>query len=338
MGKEISYLKSILAHWEKSVIDYIPNIFLSIIVMLLFFIIAKIAKKYIFKIYSTATAKTNNNYIEIAYIFSIVIYGFFIISGVFIALQILGLEKVLTKLLAGAGVLGIIAGFAFKDVASNLFAGLLLKVQQPFGKDDWVEIDNTYGKVIELGWITTTIKTVPGQQVFVPNQLIYNNTFTSYTAFHKRRVIFESGVSYGDDLELVKRAALEEARLVESVLPDEPIDFYFTEIGSSTYNFQLRFWIHFENNVDYKQASSDIIMRIKKRFEKEDICIAYTVTTLDFGVKGGVNVFDKPLQIELDSDNSIDVTAKDVVTPMQINEKMVDSVDIPQKPVTVKKE
>jgi small conductance mechanosensitive channel len=38
---------------------------------------------------------------------------------------------------------------------------------------------------------------------------------------------------------------------------------------------------------------SDIIMQIKKRFEQENICIAYPVTTLDFGVKGGVNLFDK---------------------------------------------
>uniref|UniRef100_UPI003906492C mechanosensitive ion channel domain-containing protein n=1 Tax=Ornithobacterium rhinotracheale TaxID=28251 RepID=UPI003906492C len=65
--------------------------------------------------------------------------------------------------------MGIIAGFAFKDVASNLFAGLLLKAQSPFKKDDWVNINGTYGRVTQVGWITTSIKTVPGQEVFVPN-------------------------------------------------------------------------------------------------------------------------------------------------------------------------
>ena len=299
MDKQFTYLEGILAHWEKSVLSYLPKLFLSIIVVLLFYFLAKIAKKYILKLY----AKAATNYIEIGYIVSTIVYIFFIVSGIFIALQILGLEQVLTKLLAGAGVLGIIAGFAFKDVASNLFAGLLLKIQQPFGKDDWVEIDSTFGKVIEIGWITTDIKTVTGQQVFVPNQLIYNNTFTSYTAFHKRRVVFSSGVSYGDDLTLVKTVALQEAAQVPNVLADEPIDFYFTDIGASTYNFELRFWIHFENNIDYKQASSDIIMRIKKRFEQENISLAYSVTTLDFGVKGGVNIFDKPINLTV-NDNA----------------------------------
>ena len=41
---------------------------------------------------------------------------------------------------------------------------------------------------------------------------------------------------------------------------------------------------------------NDIIMSIKKRFEEEQISIAYNVTSLDFGVKGGVNIFDKPIK------------------------------------------
>jgi small conductance mechanosensitive channel len=215
-----------------------------------------------------------------------------------LALQILGLESVLTKMLAGAGIIGIVAGFAFKDIASNLFAGLLLKMQHPFKKGDWVDIDNSYGVISELGWITTTINTVPGQEVFVPNQLIYNSTFTNYSTFEKRRIILESGVSYGDDLEHVRSVALDEIKKTEGLLPDEAMDFYYTNIGNSAYNFQLRFWITFNTNNDHKIAMNDIIMRIKKRFEQENISIAYPVTTLDFGVKGGVNLFDKDINLK----------------------------------------
>ena len=43
---------------------------------------------------------------------------------------------------------------------------------------------------------------------------------------------------------------------------------------------------------------SDIIIRIKKRFDEEHISIAYPVTSLDFGVKGGVNLFDKEVKIQ----------------------------------------
>jgi len=294
MDKSIPYIKKLMLNWEDSVLAYLPDVFLAIVILILFVLLAKFVRRIILKFYSE-TIKVHQ---DIANIVASVIYFFFILSGVFLALQILGLESVLTKLLAGAGIIGIVAGFAFKDIASNLFAGLLLKSQQPFKKGDWVSIDDSYGVVEELGWITTTIHTVPGQEVFVPNQLIYNSTFTNFSTFHKRRIILESGVSYGDDLEHVKSVALDEVKKIEELLPNEDVDFYFTEIGNSAYNFQLRFWIEFKNNNDFQKAMSDIIIRIKKRFEQENISIAYPVTTLDFGVKGGVNLFDKDINIK----------------------------------------
>lgn len=205
--------------------------------------------------------------------------------------------------MAGAGIVGIVAGFAFKDIASNAFAGLLLNIQRPFKKGDWIEIDGTYGTVSEISWLTTAVTTVPGQEVFVPNQIIYSNTFTNFSTYNKRRIILKSGVSYGDDLEHVKTVAIDEIKKINELLPNEDVDFYFTEIGNSAYNFQLRFWIKFNSNNDYRKAMSDAIISIKKRFEKENISIAYPVTTLDFGVKGGVNLFDHDITVK-NSDQS----------------------------------
>ena len=291
MDESITYIKKLMQNWEESVLDYLPDVFLAIVILILFILLAKFVKRITLKFY----AKNIKVHPDIASIIASIIFFFFILSGVFLALQILGLEGVLTKMLAGAGIVGIVAGFAFKDIASNLFAGLFLKMHRPFKKGDWVNIDNSYGVVEELGWITTTINTVPGQEVFVPNQLIYNSTFTNFSTFHKRRIILESGVSYGDDLEHVKSVALDEVKKIEELLPNEKMDFFFTKIGNSAYNFQLRFWIEFNSNDDFQKAMSDIIIRVKKRFEQENISIAYPVTTLDFGVKGGVNLFDRDI-------------------------------------------
>jgi len=291
MDESITYIKKIMQNWEDSVLAYLPDVFLAIVILILFILLAKFVRRITLKFY----AKNIKVHPEIASIIASIIFFFFILSGVFLALQILGLEGVLTKMLAGAGIVGIVAGFAFKDIASNLFAGLFLKMHHPFKKGDWVNIDNSYGVVEELGWITTTINTVPGQEVFVPNQLIYNSTFTNFSTSHKRRIILESGVSYGDDLEHVKSVALDEVKKIEELLPNEKMDFFFTKIGNSAYNFQLRFWIKFNSNDDFQKAMSDIIIRVKKRFEQENISIAYPVTTLDFGVKGGVNLFDRDI-------------------------------------------
>lgn len=289
--QEIKTIDSLLDKWGHSIVNFLPKILLALIVLIVFYFIAKLFKSLSLKFYSKIF-KTKQEAVKII---SISVYFFFLLSGVFLALEVLGLEGVLTKLLAGAGIVGIVAGFAFKDIASNAFAGFLLNIQRPFKDGDWVSVDNVFGTIKDIGWITTSIKTISGQEVFVPNQLIYNNTFTNYSTFGKRRIILKSGVSYGDDLDLVKKVALEEVSKIDSLLKDQEVDFYFTEIGSSTYNFEVRFWIQFNHQRDYLTAMSNIIMQIKKRFEQENISIAYNVTTLDFDVKGGVNIFDKPI-------------------------------------------
>lgn len=278
----------------KDAITYIPKFIAALLVFLLFYFLGKVIKTFSLKFYSKIFSKNQ----DVARFISVSVYAILLISGIFLALEILGLESVLTKLLAGAGIVGIVAGFAFKDIASNAFAGFLLNMQKPFKEGDWVTVDNNFGTIKDIGWITTSIKTISGQEVFVPNQLIYNNSFTNYSTFKKRRVILQSGVSYGDDLELVKKVALDEINQIENLLKKEDIDFYFTSIGGSAYNFEVRFWIKFNKQTDYLNAMSDAIMRIKRRFEQEKISIAYPVQTLDFGVKGGVNIFDKPINIK----------------------------------------
>lgn len=291
--KSIKDIDVLFAEWQSSITDYLPRVLLSIVVVFLFYFIARILKKYSLKFYSKFFKKTS----DVAKWISVSVYFFLLLSGVFLALEILGLESVLSKLLAGAGIIGIVAGFAFKDIASNAFAGMLLNLQRPFKEGDWVEINSHYGTIEEISWITTSIKTISGQEVFIPNQLIYNTTFTNFSSFNKRRVVMKSGVSYGDDLDHVKRVSLEEVKKIDLLLKDEVVDFYYTSIGSSTYNFEIRFWINFIDQQDYMNAMSETIVRIKKRFEEENISIAYSVTTLDFGVKGGVNIFDKSLQM-----------------------------------------
>ncbi len=286
--------ENVIEKLEHIIIGYLPKIILALLILLIFYFFAKLVRNLSLKIFK----KTFKKHHDFAKTFSVIVYFLFLITGIFLSLEILGLESILTKLIAGAGIIGIVAGFAFKDIASNAFAGFLLNIQRPFKLDDLVEIDSNFGSIKEIGWITTSIETIEGQVVFVPNQVIYNNTFTNYSKFNKRLVVLKSGVSYGDDLNHVKEVALNEVHKIDSLLKNEVVDFYFTSIGNSTYNFEIRFWIRFKYQKDYLNALSEAITRIKKRFEDENISISYPVTTLDFGVKGGINIFDEAVKIQ----------------------------------------
>ncbi len=273
--------------WDHSFFQFLPKIFIALLALIAFYFLAKIIRRYTLKLYTKVLKK----HMSLAKLFSSIIYISIIFAGLFLALDIIGLEGVVTKLLAGAGILGIVAGFAFKDIASNIFAGFLVNIQKPFKDGDWVKIDSSFGTVSKIGWITTSIKTPNGQEVYVPNQIIYNNTFVNYSAYGKRRVVLKSAVTHGDDLDLVKRVTIDEINKIDVLLKTEIIDFYFTSIGTYAYNFEVRFWIKFTKNTDYLSAMSEAIMHIKKRFETENIKIAYPIQTLDFGVKDGVNIF-----------------------------------------------
>ncbi len=288
------YIEALYNHWRVYILDYLPRVLTSLVILISFYFLAKLVRRFSLNFYSRVSKKQS----EFANVISTTIYFIILLIGVLLTLEVLKLESIFSNILASAGIIGIIAGFAFKDIASNTFAGFLLNMQTPFKVNDWVEIEGNYGMIRSIGLITTSLRTVEGQVVYIPNQLIYNTTFKNFSQLRKRRVVFRSGVSYGDDLELVKRIALDEVQKINYVLKNDIIDFYFTEIGSSAYNFELRFWIRFKNQQDFMIARSEIIMRIKKRFEAEHISIAYNVTTLDFGVKGGVNLFDNEIKIQ----------------------------------------
>lgn len=285
-------IESSLAKWTEQLVDYLPRVVLAILVLVIFRLVGRFFRKHS----RNLVTKLSGGRADFSSFLSSMIYVFFLIAGLFVALEILQLEGVLAKLIAGAGVVGIIAGFAFKDIASNAFAGLLVNMQRPYKEGDWVNLNGQFGTIQNIGWIATSIKTVTGQEAFVPNQLVYNNVLLNYSSYGKRRVVLEGGVSYGDDLDRVKQVALDEIKKVTGIKLDQEIQFYYTNIGSSTYDFILRFWIDFKHQTDYLESKSDTIMRIKKRFEQEDISLAYSVMTLDFGVKGGVNLFDQAIQ------------------------------------------
>ncbi|MEE3609275.1 mechanosensitive ion channel family protein [Avibacterium paragallinarum] len=285
-----------LTQWKDWLIGFIPNIVSAIILLVLFYFLAKILSKMALRIYSRLFPANRRAAKGIEISVKILIW----FCGVILALQVLHLASFLTHLLAGAGIVGIIAGFAFKDIASNAFSGLLIKSEQPFDIGDWVNINNSIGKVVNIGLVTVELETIEGETALIPNQLIYSAEFFNYSKLKKRRVILSTGVSYGDDLEKVRQTTLALMQEWDFVIDKNDINFYFTDIGSSTYDFIVRFWVDFITYEDYLESKSQAIMALKKRFEQENISIAYNVTTLDFGVKGGVNLFDKAVKFEQD--------------------------------------
>jgi small conductance mechanosensitive channel len=263
--RAIDYIHSILENWKQALLAFLPDLVLAILVLVAFVVMARVVKRVSLKVYSRSV-KTNG---DIAKIISSAIYFLLLLAGCFIVLQILGLEKVLTKLIAGAGIIGIIAGFAFKDLAANAFAGLLLNAQQPLKEGDWVLVDSNYGSVLKIGLLTTSLQTNAGQEVFVPNQIIYYTTVSNYTTFRKRCVALSVSVTAAADAETIKPYVLSHMKNMDVILRSEEVNFYYTGINNTAVEFEICFWINFNKENDFKEAASDIIIQVKEQLENE---------------------------------------------------------------------
>ncbi|WP_237851930.1 mechanosensitive ion channel family protein [Rhodohalobacter sulfatireducens] len=271
-----------LETWLSATIEMLPNLALALLVLVVFYVIGKMLRKFVRTLLEKAT--TNKTVIDLAEtVMSVLIIGI----GVFFALSILNLDGTVTSLLAGAGIIGLALGFAFQDIAANFISGLLLSIRHPFGIGDIIKSNDYFGTVQKLNLRNTIIKTPQGQIVYIPNKVVYENPFTNYTKNKERRIDLECGISYGDDLEKVKKVATEAIESIEKRNQNRKVEFFFKEFGGSSINFVVRFWVDFRSNPDFWEPQSDAIIALKKAFDENDIMIPFPIRTLDFGIRGG---------------------------------------------------
>lgn len=276
-----------LSSWVTTAIKLIPNLVAAILILLVFYGIGWLIRKGV----SKSLRKITKNQAVVNLLETIA--GIIVLAaGFFIALGVLQLEGAVTSLLAGVGVIGLALGFAFQGTAANFISGIILSVRHPFDIGDIIESRDFYGYVHTINLRCTIIRTTQGQLVYIPNRDLLENPFLNYTWNHERRIDLECGVAYGDDLDLVEEVGLKAIKTLDVVKTNRPVELVFKELSGSSINFDLRFWIHFEKNYDYKKAKSDAIKALKKAFEENDIDIAWPVRSIEFGVKGGKNLGD----------------------------------------------
>src|SRR4051812_48369694 len=93
------------------------------------------------------------------------------------------LHQPITGLLATSGLVAAVIGLATQRMIADIFAGLALSVERPFGVGDWLEIGSGLaGKIIEANWRAVRLVTIEGRAVVVPNSVLANNHFTNVSA------------------------------------------------------------------------------------------------------------------------------------------------------------
>jgi len=271
-----------LQEWINTLIQMLPNIAVAVLVIIAFYLLARLVKNIISKVLNKLS-----DHVAVIRLISQVMFLIVFFVGFFIALGVLNLDKAVTTLLAGAGIIGLALGFAFQDIAANFISGIILTIRQPFRINDIIKSNDFFGTVSHITLRTTNIVTPQGEQVLIPNKDVFQKPLINYSQTGKRRIDLGVGISYGDDLEKVKTVTIEAVKSVPNRMEDKEPELYYSEFGNSSINFIIRIWTKYTTEKEFKHSTSDAIQNIKKAYDENDIMIPFPIRTLDFGIKGG---------------------------------------------------
>jgi small-conductance mechanosensitive channel len=193
-----------------------------------------------------------------------------VIVGLVLALNLLGATALVGAVLGSAGVVGLVVGFAFKDIAENYMAGVLLSLRRPFAPDDHLLIDRYEGKVIALTSRATLLMTLDGNQVSLPNSLVFKSVVTNYTANPKRRFDFALPVDTAESVGRARDLGLGAISRVDGVLADPAPSFAVD--GYSAKGLDLRFfgWVDQRSN-DVGKVRTEALREVRGAFAEAGV-------------------------------------------------------------------
>lgn len=264
--------------WLDAVILKLPNVAMAILVMLIFYFAARGLRKLFKNILLTKISQQS-----IQDIISKTVFVSVILIGFFVALGVLELDKVLTSILAGAGVVGLAVGLALQGTLSNTFGGLVLSFMPQLKINDFIESEGTSGFVEEISLRNIILRKPDNNMVVIPNSKFIDGAFTNYTMNERGRVFVNCGVGYESDLQMVEDLTVKVINDNFEQKDGEQVEFFFKEFGDSSINFMVRFWADIINVKQEHAARHKAIKLIKQHFDAKDINIPFPIRTLDFG-------------------------------------------------------
>jgi small-conductance mechanosensitive channel/CRP-like cAMP-binding protein len=180
------------------------------------------------------------------------------------------------KLLTTSAVSAVVIGFALQDTLGNAFAGLAIQSERPFNIGHWIKVGDFEGRVAEVTWRATKLRTKAGNFVVLPNNIVSKEAITNYSEPSTQcRVEVEVGASYLSSPNMVKsvigEALANSARALKTPAPDVVL----ASFDSSAINYRVRFWIE-----DYERdeaARDEVRSAIYYAFARHGIEIPWPI-------------------------------------------------------------
>ncbi|KQB41874.1 MscS Mechanosensitive ion channel [Flavobacterium daejeonense] len=214
----------------------------------------------------------------------LIITVIYILGISFALIQIPEFKIIGHSLLAGAGVISLIAGLASQQALSNIMSGIFLVIFKPFRINDRITINDYTGIVEDINLRQVVLRDVENNRIIIPNSVISNgiiqNTNMQDTKCCKG---IEIGIGYEDDIEkaltimqeeVAKHPLFIDTRTPENILNNTPL-VVARVIALADSSVNLKAWAWTKNHSDGFILYCDLLQSIKKRFDQEGISIPF---------------------------------------------------------------
>lgn len=306
----LSSAQSLLSELWSGFLYRLPGLALGVALMAVFIVLAPHAAKILVKpLTRTTTSPLLRSVIQRSV--SLVL----ILLGIYLFLFLAGLTGFAIAVVSGTGVVGLILGFAFRDIAENFISSLLLTIQRPFRIGDIVQINDFTGIIQKVTARATTLVDFDGNHIQIPNATIYKGVIKNLTANPLMRGQFVIGVGYDSDIQQAQQIAQKITALQENVLKDPEPQILIDELGASTYNVKVYFWVDVEKTSVLKMAS--VLMR--------NITQAFLDANISMPDDARERIFPQGLPIHNETDNTKSEVSVSPLPPMSADKTSDDS-------------
>jgi small-conductance mechanosensitive channel/CRP-like cAMP-binding protein len=179
----------------------------------------------------------------------------------------------------GPSVIALVAGLALQDLLGNIFSGLALQFSKSFKDGDWLFVNNTYAKVIDINWRTTRLLTNDEVCVDIPNRDMAKATIVNLnlpSPLHAMRI--SVNVDFAAPPTRVKDVLVHAASNAKGVSASSPPVAYLKNFGDYAVEYEIKFFM--ESHEHYYEVCDAIRTNVWYSLHRHGIKIPYPIRTV----------------------------------------------------------
>ncbi|WP_132580585.1 mechanosensitive ion channel family protein [Paralcaligenes ureilyticus] len=189
------------------------------------------------------------------------------------------------SIIAVLGAAGLAIGLALQGTLQNIAAGIMLLALRPLRAGEYVSVvGKADGTVEEVGLFLTHFRQSDGIQITLPNSLVWGNPIVNYSRNATRRLDFQVGVRYGDDLDLAVETLRGLIGHHKLALPEPKPQVMVNEYRDSTVMINIRVWAQ---SSDYWDLNFDLYQSARKALEDVGLHLPIPVREVRTLTSGG---------------------------------------------------